>query len=230
MFFKEAGRRRLARQPALEGRRRRQRRSPRGFGGGGHKNAAGLHGRAATFDAVRDGDRRRELARRHRASACRRRPRAVSRRSRAGLAMDGVLVVDKPSGPTSHDVVARRAARARRAAHRPHRHARSAGDRRAAAACSAAPRAWRSSSTADDKDYDADDPLRRRRPTPTTRRRAETQPGHRSTAADARARSTRRSTRFRGTLRADAAGVSRPRRSAASARTTWRARDEAGRR
>ena len=45
--------------------------------------------------------------------------------------MNGVLVVDKPSGPTSHDVVAvvRRALKTPR--HRPHRHARSARDRRA---------------------------------------------------------------------------------------------------
>ena len=47
--------------------------------------------------------------------------------------MDGVLVIDKPAGPTSHDVVARRAAGDRLTAGRPHRHARSAGDRRAAA-------------------------------------------------------------------------------------------------
>ena len=47
--------------------------------------------------------------------------------------MNGVLVVDKPAGPTSHDVVAvvRRALGS--PTRRPHRHARSAGDRRAAA-------------------------------------------------------------------------------------------------
>ena len=49
--------------------------------------------------------------------------------------MNGVLVVDKPSGP---DLARRRRARAARrsadAAHRPHRHARSARDRRPAAA------------------------------------------------------------------------------------------------
>ena len=47
--------------------------------------------------------------------------------------MDGVLVVDKPQGLTSHDVVAVARRAARREAHRPHRHARSAGHRRAAA-------------------------------------------------------------------------------------------------
>ena len=47
--------------------------------------------------------------------------------------MNGVLVVDKPPGPTSHDVVARVRRALRERAHRPHRHARSARDRRAAA-------------------------------------------------------------------------------------------------
>ena len=47
--------------------------------------------------------------------------------------MDGVLLIDKPAGPTSHDVVARTAANERRAQHRPHGHARSARHRPAAA-------------------------------------------------------------------------------------------------
>ena len=47
--------------------------------------------------------------------------------------MDGLLIVDKPAGPTSHDVVAASRRALARAAHRPHRHARPAGHRRAAA-------------------------------------------------------------------------------------------------
>ena len=47
--------------------------------------------------------------------------------------MNGVLVVDKPAGPTSHDVVARVRRAIGIARDRPHRHARSAGHRRAAA-------------------------------------------------------------------------------------------------
>ena len=47
--------------------------------------------------------------------------------------LDGVLVLDKPQGPTSHDMVARGPPRARRAPHRPLRHAGSDGHRRAGA-------------------------------------------------------------------------------------------------
>ena len=55
------------------------------FGGGGHKNAAGctVTGSAST--------------------RCR---RSSSRRSKKP-SMDGLLIIDKPAGPTSHDVVAR---------------------------------------------------------------------------------------------------------------------------
>ena len=73
---------------------------------------------------------------RDRGSCDRERARAARSRRPADTGracMNGVLVVDKPAGPTSHDVVARRATRAGRRAHRPHRHARSARDRRAAA-------------------------------------------------------------------------------------------------
>ena len=45
--------------------------------------------------------------------------------------MDGLLIIDKPSGPTSHDVVARVAPAAPRAPDRPYRDARSRGKRRA---------------------------------------------------------------------------------------------------
>ena len=55
------------------------------YGGGGHKNASGC------------------TVERARSKSCRRRS---SERSRAP-SMDGLLIVDKPSGPTSHDVVAR---------------------------------------------------------------------------------------------------------------------------
>ena len=93
------------------------------FGGGGHKNAAGCTV-TGDIDALRQ---------------------AVRREDRTGDRWTACSVVDKPVGPTSHDVVARTAARARRAAHRPHRHARSDGERRAAAACSAGPRGSRNS-------------------------------------------------------------------------------------
>ena len=91
------------------------------FGGGGHKNAAGC----TRIDA-----------RSCRSTRARRTDCSVGGNdsSDAGTdRMDGLLVVDKPSGPTSHDVVARVRRALRRAAHRPHRHARSAGDRRPAA-------------------------------------------------------------------------------------------------
>ena len=76
------------------------------FGGGGHKNAAGftVAGQARGRSAP------------HRRSA------RKGRRRRAGDTsggMNGVLVVDKPSGPTSHDVVGRvrRALGTRRVGH-----------------------------------------------------------------------------------------------------------------
>ena len=67
------------------------------FGGGGHKNAAGC--------TVTGADRRA-------AEACSsRRSTAIDCRTaiecRRACSMDGLLVVDKPVGPTSHDVVAR---------------------------------------------------------------------------------------------------------------------------
>ena len=69
--------------------------------------------------------------------------------------MDGLLIVDKPAGPTSHDIVARARRAAWRVAHRPYRHARSARQRRPAARASAVRRAWRRFLSVDDKSYDA---------------------------------------------------------------------------
>ena len=147
------------------------------FGGGGHKNAAGC-----------------TVTRRHRRAAEDCSSRRSSRRS-----MDGLLVIDKPAGPTSHDVVAR----VRRAL----------GERRIGhtgtldpAASGVLPlvlgRATRLARflSAGDKSYDAVDPARRRRPTPyDARRRAGRRRG--TTARCRRAtRSTPRSTRFRGTF------------------------------
>ena len=89
------------------------------WGGGGHRNAAGC-----TITGRRM--RRSEIARRR---------SALGRRRIAPMAasMDGVLLIDKPAGPD----LARRRGRIRRverrAQHRAHRHARSAGDRAAAA-------------------------------------------------------------------------------------------------
>ena len=80
------------------------------FGGGGHKNAAGCT----------------VWARSTRCRSCS--SRRLRRRS-----MDGLLIVDKPVGPTSHDVVARVRRALGERAHRPHRHARSDGQRRPAA-------------------------------------------------------------------------------------------------
>ena len=63
------------------------------FGGGGHKNAAGCTV-AGDLAAVRAQVVPLVLA-------------AIERAAPANALMDGVLVVDKPEGPTSHDVVAR---------------------------------------------------------------------------------------------------------------------------
>ena len=82
------------------------------FGGGGHKNAAGCTVTGA-IDALQK--------------------LFVEKIERRRIRMDGLLVIDKPAGPTSHDVVARVRRVLRRAPHRPHRHARSGGERRAAA-------------------------------------------------------------------------------------------------
>ena len=60
------------------------------FGGGGHKNAAGCTVDRRRIDAAAE-------------DCSSRRSTTQSRR----VAMDGLLVIDKPAGPTSHDVVAR---------------------------------------------------------------------------------------------------------------------------
>ena len=54
--------------------------------------------------------------------------------------MDGILLIDKPAGMTSHDVVARGAPRAARGAHGPRGHAGPVRHRAAAACSSAGPR------------------------------------------------------------------------------------------
>ena len=64
------------------------------FGGGGHKNAAGCTSRGG-IDALQ---------------------KLFVEKIEAAQSMDGLLIIDKPSGPTSHDVVARDAARARASA------------------------------------------------------------------------------------------------------------------
>ena len=103
------------------------------------------HGRRLG-DRPRGRRRRAPPGRRLHHAADRRRARRVParRRSRAarrcltarGRAVDGVLLIDKPAGKTSHDVVAARAPRARRAARRPKvghaGHARPVRDRAAA--------------------------------------------------------------------------------------------------
>ena len=68
--------------------------------------------------------------------------------------MNGVLVIDKPQGLTSHDVVAVARRALGRNAHRPYRDARPAGDRRPSAGHGRATRLVRFL-TASDKDYDA---------------------------------------------------------------------------
>ena len=80
------------------------------FGGGGHARAAGALGAAAPRRGDRAGARG--------GGAAGRRGAPVSRRDRSG-GLDGVLVVAKPSGPTSHDVVdlVRRLSSTRRVGH-----------------------------------------------------------------------------------------------------------------
>ena len=102
------------------------------FGGGGHKNAAGCTVDAAPIDALQKMFVEKIAA-------------ARSTQDASPLRMDGLLVVDKPAGPTSHDVVARvrRALGERRIGHTGTLDP--AGDRRAAAGRSAARRASRGS-------------------------------------------------------------------------------------
>ena len=80
----------------------------RQFGGGGHKNAAGCTVPGTYAEARRAGGRRRGSRHCGRPGAGAR-PAAsagMSRRRAVAGAPEGGLVVDKPAGPTSHDVVA----------------------------------------------------------------------------------------------------------------------------
>ena len=131
--------------------------------------------------------------------------------------ISGVLVVDKPQGPTSHDMVARGAPRARRAPDRALRHARSDGHRRAGAggrpghAAGAVPVVRRQG-------------LRRGR---RVRPRHQHLRRHGDTVAESPDRPTREALvaaldRVPRHLRADCHRPTPPRRSAASAPTTWR--------
>ena len=200
------------RQPAIEGRRRRPRASPQRWDGGGHTNAAGCthHRRlrrrssAAMVDAIGDAVDRDALD---------------ARSSIPESRMDGVLLIDKPSGPTSHDVVARLRAR-RPASAASATPARSIRWRPACCrSCSAAPRGWRRSSRA------ATRPTTRRsdsasRPTPTT-----PTAGRSATATSALPdrRGDRRGARRRFAARSiSCRRRTRPRRSAARRPTTWR--------
>ena len=116
----------------------------------------------------------------------------------SNVLMDGLLVIDKPVGP---DLARRRRARAagaRRAARRPHRHARSGGQRRAAAGHR--PRdAARAVPERERQELRRRHPARRRdrhlRRAGTRRRRAVRRP-----AAHRARRSSARSTTFRGTF------------------------------
>ena len=98
VFFKEDEGGRVPRQPAIEGRHRRRRR-----GQGVRRRRPQERGRAAPSRAPID-------------SCCR---KTLVEKNRGAPSMDGLLVVDKPQGPTSHDVVARvrRALREQRIGH-----------------------------------------------------------------------------------------------------------------
>ena len=150
------------------------------FGGGGHARAAGatVALRSTTRPAARCSRRR---------AARGRGPAVTWRARRSGPGLDGVLVVAKPSGPTSHDVVGARPAARGDQAGRPRRDAGPVRRRRAAgvpgsrdAARRVPPRrpqgatARRSASA--------------RRPRPTTSRAS----GRRSTGRPRRARRSRR--------------------------------------
>ena len=112
ILFKEAGGRDADQRPH-EARRRRCDRADRHV-----RWAAGTRGRPARasmapLDAARDGGRRGG------APARRRRPSPGDGARSRGPGLDGILVVDKPAGPTSHDVVAliRRLAATKRVGH-----------------------------------------------------------------------------------------------------------------
>ena len=86
------------------------------FGGGGHARAAG-----ATVELPVDQAR---TGRPRRGQPPRRRGRALTVAHKSlGPGLDGILIVDKPVGPTSHDIVGPRPAARRHEAGRPRRHA-----------------------------------------------------------------------------------------------------------
>ena len=149
--------------------------------------------------------------RRGRAGAARSRRRRASpagdpdptRRARQPRAVtDGLVVVDKPAGWTSHDVVGTAAAAGRHPPGRPRRHPRPDGDRRTRPRRRPGDPAARAS-RADDKDYDATIRLgRRRRPT--------TPKASRSTGIDAAAVDRRRDRRRHAAARPATSSRCRP--------------------
>ena len=192
------------------------------FGGGGHKNAAGctVHGPIARgARRLRRADRRRDRA------GARRTLGASVAASPPVAPIDGVLVVDKPGGLTSHDVVAARAARARRA----RASATPARSIRWPPACcrcsSAAPRGSRSSSPA---------PTRRTTPRSASAGRTDTYDalGEPRRRRGRRCRSTaaaleRALDAFRGSFAQQPPAFSAKKSGRASAPTSWRGADKA---
>ena len=132
-FLQGAGADRVPGEPALQGRHRRRRPWPRQFGGGGHKNAAGLHGarhvrRGATGRGCRHRSRHRGRPGAGARPAASTRHEPAKRRGRRAGRRAGGRQAGRPDQPRRRG---RRAAGAGPAADRPHRHARPAGDRRA---------------------------------------------------------------------------------------------------
>ena len=76
------------------------------FGGGGHKNAAGC-----TVNGAIDSLQKLFIERIEHAIQLQEHVSTIDRHRRRSGSMDGLLVIDKPAGPTSHDVVARDAPR-----------------------------------------------------------------------------------------------------------------------
>ena len=126
-----AGRGRRGRHPVQGGRRgdadqrpdeaRRRRRDGPDRAGSAAAATPGRPARPSTLPARRRRDRRSSP----RPTPARRRARPLSvARSSLGPGLDGILVVAKPAGPTSHDVVGARPAAGRDQARRPRRDAR----------------------------------------------------------------------------------------------------------
>ena len=107
------------------------------FGGGGHKNAAGCTATGSIDELQRLFIEKMSARDRRRDGLICESPRpcnpSIRNRWSWHHPLDGLLVVDKPVGPTSHDVVVARSAHARGETHRPHRHARPSRQRRARA-------------------------------------------------------------------------------------------------